>query len=304
MVSRGRTPMDRVSEAVRRNPFSVVVLEDIDQADGVVQGGIKRAMERGRLLDSYGREVSLGSVIFVLTSSWLPEELKSRHESLILLEEKILHSVGHGWQLELSAEKNPGKRCADWLGNGDQPTKLRKQSSCGVGLSLDLNLAVAMEDAAGEGSWNSSDLTSEHEHENGRLAVKCSTSSSASQWMELVENTIMFNPVDFGPLRRTVSDSISRKFATVMGDGCSIKVDEDAVDRIVAGVWLAGAAFDEWSERVLIPNLRQLKCNLQADDGVVVVRLSVVKGGSAKSPGDREWLPTSVAIAVDGLWTT
>ncbi|CAL9203488.1 unnamed protein product [Musa hybrid cultivar] len=304
MVSRGRTPMDRVSEAVRRNPFSVVVLEDIDQADGVVQGGIKRAMERGRLLDSYGREVSLGSVIFVLTSSWLPEELKSRHESLILLEEKILHSVGHGWQLELSAEKNPGKRCADWLGNGDQPTKLRKQSSCGVGISLDLNLAVAMEDAAGEGSWNSSDLTTEHEHENGRLAVKCSTSSSASRWMELVENTIMFNPVDFSPLRRTVSDSISTKFATVMGDGCSIKVDEDAADRIVAGAWLAGAAFDEWSERVLIPNLRQLKCNLQADDGVVVVRLSVVKGGPAKSPGDREWLPTSVAIAVDGLWTT
>ncbi|CAL9079267.1 unnamed protein product [Musa textilis] len=303
MVSRGRTPMDRVSEAVRRNPFSVVVLEDIDQADGIVQGGIKRAMERGRLLDSYGREVSLGSVIFVLTSSWLPEELKSRHESLILLEQKILYSVGHGWQLELSAEKNPGKRCADWLGNGDQPTKLRKQSSCGVGLSLDLNLAVAMEDAAGEGSWNSSDLTTEHEHENGRLAVKCSTSSSASQWMELVANTIMFNPVDFGPLRRTVSDSISTKFATVVGDGCSIKVDEDAVDRIVAGVWLAGAAFDEWSERVLIPNLRQLKCNLQADDGVVVVRLSVVKGGPAKSSGDREWLPTSVAIAVDGQWT-
>ncbi|RWW11999.1 hypothetical protein GW17_00024352 [Ensete ventricosum] len=305
MVSRGMTPMDRVSEAVRRNPFSVVVLEDIDQADGVVQGSIKRAMERGRLLDSCGREVSLGSVIFVLTSSWLPEELKSRHESLILLEEKILHSVGHGWQLELSAEKNPGKRCADWFGSGDQPTKLRKQSSCGKGLSLDLNLAVAIEDTAGEGSWNSSDLTTEHEHENGRLAIKCSTSSSASQWMELVENTITFKPVDFGPLRRTVSDSIATRFATVMGDGCSIKVDEGAIDRIVAGVWLAGAAFDEWSERVLIPNLRQLKCNnLQADDGGVVVRLSVVKGGPAKSTGDREWLPTSVAIAVDGLWTT
>lgn len=112
-AKRGRTSMDRVVEAVRRNPFSMIVLEDVDQADGLVRGRIKRAMEQGRLVDSYSREVSLGSVIFILTSSWVPKELKRTHDSLIQCEEKILQSVGHGWRLQLSAQRTPGTRCFD-----------------------------------------------------------------------------------------------------------------------------------------------------------------------------------------------
>ncbi|XP_064940609.1 protein SMAX1-like [Musa acuminata AAA Group] len=279
--SRGRTSMDRVVEAVRRNPFSMIVLEDADQADGLVRGRIKRAMEQGRLVDSYGWEVGLGSVFFILTSSWLPKELKRTHDSLIQCEEKILQSAGHRWRLQLSAQRTPGTRCFDWLRDSDRSVKLRRQSSSGGGLSLDLNLAVSREDEAGEGSRSLSDLTMEHKHK-GRLAARCSMSPSASDLMELVDKAI----------------------SAIMGYGSSLKIDDDVIDRVVGGIWVGRAAFDEWAEGVLTPCLRQLKCRLRADDVAAVVRLSVVKGGGAATNGDQDWLPATVVIAVDELQKT
>lgn len=44
MNFRGKTAVDRIAEAVRRNHFSVIMLEDIDEADMLVHGSIKRAM--------------------------------------------------------------------------------------------------------------------------------------------------------------------------------------------------------------------------------------------------------------------
>ena len=54
---RGKTVLDRIAEAIRRNPFSVIMLEDIDEADLLIRESIKRAMERGRFCDSHGRGV-------------------------------------------------------------------------------------------------------------------------------------------------------------------------------------------------------------------------------------------------------
>ncbi|XP_065047025.1 protein SMAX1-like isoform X2 [Musa acuminata AAA Group] len=301
---RGRTSMDRIVEAVQRNPFSVVVLEDIDQADMLLQGKVKQAMERGRLPDSYGREVSLGSVIFVLTADWLPEELKSSYSSLLQYEEKILDSAYCGWELELSTADKPGKRRPSWACDDDRPTKLRKDSSTGTGLSLDLNLAVGTDAAeAGEGSRNSSDLTTEHEYDKGRLSIKSSTFSLALDLVELVDEAVTFKPVDLGLLRRSILESASVKFAAVMGKGWAIRIDDDALDRIVGGLWLGGASIDDWAERALVPSLKQVRDNLRADRGAVVLRLSTVKGNRAQQQqrrSDGGWLPTTVAIAIDG----
>ncbi|RWW89098.1 hypothetical protein BHE74_00001925 [Ensete ventricosum] len=298
---RGRTSVDRVVEAVRRNPFSVIVLEDVDQADMLLQGKIKQAIERGRLPDSYGREVSLGSVIFVLTADWLPEELKSSYYPLLKREERILDSAYRGLELEITAGERPGKRRPTWLCEDEQPIKLRTESSVGTNLSLDLNLAAGIDAEAGEGSWNSSDLTGEREHDKGRLVTKCSTSSMASELVELVDEAVTFKPVDFVTLRRIVVESISVKFTAIMGKGRAIKIDEDAVDRIVGGLWLSGTAFEEWAERVLAPSLRQLKKDHpQVDGRVVVARLSTAKEDRVQRRCVKDWLPTTVAVAVDG----
>ncbi|XP_038975896.1 protein SUPPRESSOR OF MAX2 1-like [Phoenix dactylifera] len=299
---RGKTAPDRLAEAIQRNPFAVFVLEDIDYADTLARGTIQRAIERGRLPDSYGREVSLGGGIFLLTSNWLPEELKRSQDFLLRCEEKVLDSVNSGRQLEFSPGEKTGKRRADWSLKDERNTKARKESA-GLVLSLDLNLGVGIDDDACEGSRNSSDLTVEHENEAERLAVRCSTPSNATELMELVDNAIVFKPVDFSPMRRRISESITKKFREIMGDGRSMQVDEDALDQLVGGVWLGGAttaAFEEWAERVLVPSIQQLKNS--SNDGATV-RLSSVKTGARMQRGNAagDLLPSSVMVNVDGL---
>jgi len=292
---RGRTALDRVAQAVKQNPFSVIVLEDIDQADAVVRGTIRRAIERGRLPDSYGREVSLGSAIFVLTANWLPKELECSTDSM-LAEEEILNSASSGWQLELSVG---GKRIPDWLSKDNNQPKRKKESN-GLGLSLDLNLATGgnADDGTGEGSWNSSDLTVEHEHEHNRLAIKQSV-SSASEFVDSVDSAVIFKPVDFGPMRRRISDSISAKFTAILGSERSIRIDDNVLDRIVGGVWLSGVGVEEWAESVLVPSIEQLRTNSSSIDDGAAIRLSAVEGGGRpqRMAPALDWLPSTVRLA-------
>ncbi|OAY78477.1 ATP-dependent Clp protease ATP-binding subunit ClpE [Ananas comosus] len=297
----GKTFIDRVMDAIRRNPFSVIMIEDFDRADSLFQLNIKRAMERGRLTDSHGREIGLGSAIIILASNWLPpEEFNGSQDSLIQCEEKILNSSTSNWQLEFSIVDNPAKRREAWLRDSDQALKLRKGL---LGLPFDLNLATEAEDEADEGSRNSSDVTVERDFEKGRLAIKCSTKSPASDLMELADASIVFNPIDFDPLKRKVLDCISERFKAKMGDRYTIRVDDDTVDRIVATIWLKKATLEEWTQKVLCPSIENSKNKLDDAQGhKAVVRLSSVRV--------RVWDPTAqkrgggqdqIPIAVDTL---
>ncbi|MQL96299.1 hypothetical protein Taro_028972 [Colocasia esculenta] len=311
---RGKTALDRVVEAVRRNPVSVVVLEDVDRANMVVQGSLRRAMERGRLPDSHGREVALGSVIFILISQTLPENLKSSIDALMQCEEKLSLAACTGIQVELVLGENPVKRRADWGREEDDPdAKPRKRVlGAGAGLSLDLNLAAGCQgDAATtECSPNSSDLTVENEHnECGRLGMfNRLPGPSISELASAVDEAVVFKPVDFGELRRKVSDAIAQRFASVVRDGRCLRVDEAVLDRLVAGVWFGetpAAMFDDWAEKVLVPGFQQVR-GRSAADGSPVVRLLLVKdgrtlrGGSGAGAAAGEWLPREVVVAMDG----
>lgn len=303
---RGRTAMDRVFDAVRRNPFSVVVLDSVDTADMLVLGSLRRAMERGRLPDSHGREVSLGSAIFVLISGESTAAASG--------EEKLLAAANSGWQLELAALEKPGKRRAEWSPEQSWPAKPPR-------LSLDLNLAAGSDEETTEGSLNSSDLTVEQDAVdcNGKLAVAATGNnsnsshndkrqqllaggSSSSAWEMLrsaVDAAVSFKPVDFGEVRRKVSETMTRKFRAAAGESRSLLIDEEAMDRLVGGLWFGSttaAAFEEWTETVMVPCFRQLR-------GHSAVRLLPAKegynrrdAGTAAAGG----LPTRVRVAADG----
>ncbi|KAL6659154.1 hypothetical protein ACP70R_003194 [Stipagrostis hirtigluma subsp. patula] len=298
----GKTSLDRVTEAVRQNPFSVIVLEGIDQVDTVVRGKIKRAMETGRLPDSRGREVSLGNVIFVLTTTWLPEELKGPNfETLLQGEGRMLDIARSNWQLELSIGDKQIKHRADWLCDGVRPSKVAKELSSGHGLSLDLNLAVgALDDT--EGSRNSSDVSVEQEQEKGQFGIKCSTPALDCGLLGLVDDAIVFRPVDFGPFRKTVTDCISAKFESVIGSGKSFRIDEDAIDRMASSVWLTDEKLEDWAEKVLAPSIERLWHNMKYDTTRTVVRLAAVADKAVpRWGGGQEGLPATVPIAIDGM---
>ncbi|CAK7341993.1 unnamed protein product [Dovyalis caffra] len=59
--------IERFSEAVSSNPHRVFLVEDVEQADYCSQIGFKRAIERGRITNSNGQEVSLSDAIIILS---------------------------------------------------------------------------------------------------------------------------------------------------------------------------------------------------------------------------------------------
>ncbi|CAM0911328.1 unnamed protein product [Alopecurus aequalis] len=298
----GKTALDRVTEAVRQNPFSVIVLECIDQLDTVVRGKIKRAMETGRLPDSRGREVSLGNVIFVLTTNWVPEELKGPNvENLLQGEGRMLEIASTSWQLELSIGDKQIKHRADWPCDDFRPAKLAKELSSGHSLSLDLNLAVgALDDT--EGSHNSSDVSVEQEQDKGQLALLCSTPAPDCDLLELVDDAIVFRPVDFGPFRKSITDCLSAKFELVIGSSNLFRLDEDAIDRMVSSAWLTEEKIEDWASTVLVPSIERLWHNVKHDNARAVIRLaSVADKASPRWGGGKEGLPAAVTIVIDGM---
>lgn len=293
---RGKTALDRIAEAIRKNPLSVIVLEDIDEANILLRGSIRRAMEQGRFPDSHGREVSLGNVMLILTANGLPEDLRYLSNGSPLDEEKLENLAKGGWQLRISVGKRASKRRPSWLSDEDRSLKPRKEVNSG--LSFDLNEAAdAAEEDRGDGSLNSSDFTVEHDENNHDGGGSLST--VPRELLDSVDDAIVFKPLNFDLIRRNFSTSIAKRFSTVVGNGVSIEVQEDALDKITSGVWLGQTTIDEWMDKVLVPSFHQLRKNLNSsthdhDSSSVVFRLE--DDGYSDRRGSQEWLPATVRV--------
>ncbi|XP_020231269.1 protein SUPPRESSOR OF MAX2 1 [Cajanus cajan] len=292
---RGKTALDRIAEAIRRNPLAVIVLEDIDEANILLRGSIRRAMEQGRFPDSHGREISLGNVMFILTANWLPEDLRYLSNGSPLNEEKLENLAKGGWQLRISVGKRASKRRPSWLSDEDRSLKPRKEANSG--LSFDLNEAADdAEDDRGDGSLNSSDFTVEHEDNNHHV------SAIPRELLDSVDDAIVFKPLNFDIIRRNFSASIAKRFSAVVGNGVSIEVQEEALDKITSGVWLGQTTIDEWMDKVLVPSFHQLKKNMNSnthdhDESSMLFRLE--DDGYSDRCASQEWLPAAVRVVAE-----
>ncbi|KAI3446671.1 hypothetical protein Pfo_003336 [Paulownia fortunei] len=298
MNFRGKTAIDRIAEAVRRNPFSVIMLDDIDEADMLVRGNIKRAIERGRLTDSHGREVSLGNAIFILTGDWSTTNLEASKDCHFVDEKKLASVASGNWQIGLIVREKSAKRRASWLHDEDRPLKQRKE--VGSGLSLDLNLAAAdTEDDKTDGSHNSSDLTVDHEDELGLVNRHFSITSVPHDLLNNVDDSIVFKPVDSAFILREIKKTITSKFSMIIDDNLSVEVENDVLEKILGGLWHDRTSLEEWIEKVLAPSFDQLKPRLPSGDrSSSVVRLVVESdsGSWGKSKGNGDWLPSSILV--------
>ncbi|MEB7997106.1 ATP-dependent chaperone ClpB [Staphylococcus saprophyticus] len=59
----------QLTEAVRRNPYSVILLDEIEKAHADVFNVLLQILEEGRLTDSKGREVDFKNTIIIMTSN-------------------------------------------------------------------------------------------------------------------------------------------------------------------------------------------------------------------------------------------
>ncbi|KAL9272992.1 SUPPRESSOR OF MAX2 1-like protein [Drosera capensis] len=293
---RGKTVIDRIAEAVSRNPFSIIVFQDIDEADMLVRGSIARAMESGRLTDSHGREISLGNVIFILTTSWIPDGSQNSEHGLQYSDEKLTSLARGGWRLRLSVGGRTSKRCADW--QHDEERVAKKFKEIGSGFSFDLNETADKEDDLLDGSRNSSDLTFDHEVEIGH-EHRQSPPSAIQELLGSVDDAIFFKTVDFAPIVCNIENTITAKFSNMIGDKLQLKVDPEALEKILGGIWLGQAGLGTWLDKVLTPSIQQLKAALPSTctDQTLVARLELDSYSENRSLED--WLPSKINVVVD-----
>jgi len=66
----------QLTEKVRRKPYSIVLLDEIEKAHPDVFNLLLQVMDEGRLTDSYGRMVDFKNTVIIMTSNIGPRQLK------------------------------------------------------------------------------------------------------------------------------------------------------------------------------------------------------------------------------------
>ncbi|REB11646.1 ATP-dependent Clp protease ATP-binding subunit [Sporosarcina sp. BI001-red] len=90
----GHEEAGQLTEQIRRNPYSILLLDEIEKAHPDVQNMFLQIMEDGRLTDSHGRTVSFKDTVIIMTSNAGTGVAKkvsvgfnqTEHESVAMLE--------------------------------------------------------------------------------------------------------------------------------------------------------------------------------------------------------------------------
>src|SRR5690625_1908757 len=89
----GHEEAGQLTEKVRRNPYSIILLDEIEKAHPDVQNMFLQIMEDGHLTDSHGRTVSFKEAVIIMTSNAGTGDKQinvgfnqAEHESVTLLE--------------------------------------------------------------------------------------------------------------------------------------------------------------------------------------------------------------------------
>jgi len=89
----------QLTEAVRRRPYTVVLLDEIEKAHPDVFGTLLQIMDDGRMTDGQGRVVNFKNAVLIMTSNiggdWILSESDPAR-----LREKVMESVSHTFKPE------------------------------------------------------------------------------------------------------------------------------------------------------------------------------------------------------------
>jgi len=130
----------QLTEAVRRKPYSVVLLDEIEKAHPDVFNVLLQVLDDGRLTDNKGRTVDFGNTILIMTSNLREEELKAamrpeflnRIDEIITFQDLTPENIREIVRIQMEAlkarlledgvELNYTRAFEDWMtGNGYDP---------------------------------------------------------------------------------------------------------------------------------------------------------------------------------------
>ncbi|CAK9199063.1 unnamed protein product [Sphagnum troendelagicum] len=285
---RGRSSLDRLAEAVRMKPFSVLLLEDIDKADSVVRASLLRAMERGKLVDSSGREVSFGNVIVLMTSNIGSESLVPEH-SLGGLKFSVERLVALGGVDGFLKRKSDGPI----LRQTDPRVQVKRPKlsfSERPARALDLNLLAEEneEDSltyGGNGQAQRDCRSSqEDKSQSAEDVIKnrilgCAQDVLSDKFFGLLDHTVVFKAYDFYGLANHVLARLTKAFEGITMQGASLEVDVTVLEHILAAIWRGSTVFDTWVADVVGKSVTAVLADVTIAENTVVKLVGDMRRG-------------------------
>ena len=191
----------RLTEAVRRKPYSVVLLDEIEKAHPDVFNVLLQVFDEGRLTDGHGRTVDFKNTVIIMTSNMASEQIMQ------LTEEK-----GADWEIEAHVR--------EVLRTYFKPEFLNR---------IDESIVFHM--------LSRDDLEKIVEIQISRLAQRLRDRHINVQFTDNAKKQLMDESYDpaFGarPLKRTIQQRLENKLAEELlegkfAEGDTIKIDADA----------------------------------------------------------------------------
>jgi ATP-dependent Clp protease ATP-binding subunit ClpB len=191
----------KLTEAVRRKPYSVILLDEIEKADFDVFDLLLQVFDDGRLTDGKGKTVDFKNTIIIMTSNFAGEEIRELSEE-----------QGADWEIEAHV-KDALKQyfSPEFLNRIDETVVFKTLTTDDLKKIVDIQLGYLAERLKGR------NLTVEF------------TDSARKQ---LIDES--YDPA-FGarPLKRTIQQRLENRLATELlagkfAEGDSIKIDSDS----------------------------------------------------------------------------
>ncbi|GMH12221.1 hypothetical protein Nepgr_014062 [Nepenthes gracilis] len=277
-----------IVEELNKKPQSVIFLENVDEADLMVQNSLSHAIQTGKFPDSHGREISIINTIFVISTKY-GKNLPLGNESVKFSEQMILEAKN--WQMQImiksSSESHSSengalnkRKLSDAIGLNEHTVEQRIKV---LKNHFDLNLPL---EEIGE--------TTELEN------LDCSSTSDSSRaWLddfsEQVDGKVVFEPFNFDALAYQLMKKISSSFEKKLGLGMRLEIDHEAMIEMLAAAWSSSrkGAVEDWIEQVLVNSFEeaQKRYGLTAQS---IVKLVACIGHPAQEQAHGICLPSRI----------
>ena len=89
-----------LTEKIRRQPYSVILLDEVEKAHKDVFNLLLQVLDEGRLTDSHGRTVNFKNTIIVMTSNLGAEEIKNNYKNYDKMYNAVMKIVGKYFRVE------------------------------------------------------------------------------------------------------------------------------------------------------------------------------------------------------------
>ncbi|KAL2956007.1 hypothetical protein AAZX31_18G061400 [Glycine max] len=256
-----KTVLDYVAGELSKKPHSVVFLENVDQADFLVQNSLFQAIKTGKFPYSHGREISINNAMFIVTSSVFKGSgsFSLEGDPKMFPEERILEAKRCQMQLSLGHASEDAKRSgctnvkvAQRKGTS-KTTFLNKRKLIESGDSKEKASCKTLKQV-GEASRSYLDLNMPLEEvEEGNNYNDYESDAWLNDLCDQVDEKVVFKPFNFDSIAEKVIKSIDTQFQKMLGSEFILEIEYEVMTQILAAAWLSDKkkAVEDWVEHVL-----------------------------------------------------